>query len=258
MSRKEDQRVANDLKDKVAIVTGGSRGIGRAIVLMLAQHGCPTAFSYHSNSAAAKAVEEEARAFGSRCQAYGVDIKDFAAVKTWIDEVKKDFGRLDILVNNAGVIVDKALMMMSPADWQTVIDTNLTGVFNATRNCIVTFLKQKSGAIVNISSVSGVIGLPRQTNYSASKGGMNSFTKALAKEVAAYGIRVNAVAPGFIETDILSGLSETQRAEIIQTVPLARIGAVQDVTGCVRFLLSEESCYMTGQIIQIDGGLAIR
>ena len=193
-----------------------------------------------------------------RCKASCVDIKDFEAVKQWIAQVKEDFGRVDILVNNAGIVIDKPLMMMSREDWDQVIDTNLNGMFNAAKACIVTFMKQKSGDIVNISSVSGVIGLPGQTNYSASKGGINAFTKALAKEVARYGIRVNAVAPGFIETEILSHFTDEQKKEITGSIPLQRIGTPQDVANCVVFLLSPGARYMTGQIVQVDGGLAIR
>ncbi len=246
------------LKGKVAVVTGGSRGIGKAIVRMLAREGCQVAFNYHKNKEAALALEQEIEEVGVLCQSSCVDIKDFEQIKTWIGEVKEKFGRLDILVNNAGIIIDKALMLMSKEDWQEVIDTNLTGMFNASRSCIVTFLKQKSGDIINISSVSGVIGLPRQTNYSATKGGVNAFTKSLAKEVAAYGIRVNAVAPGFIETDILLGFSNEERKKITDSIPLGRLGAPEDVAHCVKFLLSEYAQYMTGQIIQVDGGLAIR
>ena len=248
----------NSLKNKVAIVTGGSRGIGRGIVLMLAEEGCHVAFSYHKSKEAAAAVENEAKKLVVKCQGSAVDVRDFNAVKRWIDKVKEDFGQIDILINNAGIIVDKALMLMSEEDWDQVIETNLNGMFHAARACIVTFLKQKSGNIINISSVSGLIGLPRQTNYSAAKGGMNAFTKALAKEVAAYGVRVNAVAPGFIETDILSEFNEAQREQITNTIPLGRIGQVEDVANCVKFLLSDRAAYMTGQIIQVDGGLAIR
>lgn len=249
--------MAGQFKNKVAIVTGGSRGIGRGIVQMLAEEGCDIAFSFRQNQEAAVALQADAQQQGVRCVGYKVDIKDFQAVKEWIDAVKKDFGRIDFLVNNAGVVVDKALMLMSEEEWQTAIDTNLNGVFNATRQCVVTFLKQKSGHVLNISSLSGVIGLPRQTNYSASKGGVNAFTKALAKEVAAYGVRVNAIAPGFIETDILAGLSALQRSDILKAIPLGRVGEVKDVVGCARFLLSDESQYITGQVIQIDGGLGI-
>ena len=246
------------LKNKAAVVTGGSRGIGRSIVLMLAQNGCHVAFNYHTSAEEAKKVEQEAKKFGVDCKASRVDIKDFESVKTWIEEVKKDFGRLDILINNAGIISDKALMLMSPEDWQTVVDTNLTGVFNAARCCIVTFLKQKKGDIINISSVSGLIGLPRQVNYSAAKGGINAFTKALAKEVAAYGVRVNAVAPGYIETEILANFSPEQKEKILEDIPLGRLGTVEDVANCVKFLLSEDAQYITGQIITLDGGLAMR
>ena len=245
------------LKGKVALVTGGSRGIGRAIVLMLAKSGCSVAFSYQKNQDAARSLEEEIKNLGSEGRASCVDVRNFAAVKSWVEETKTHFGRLDILINNAGIIIDKALMLMTPDDWQQVIDTNLTGTFNASRASIVTFLKQKSGVIVNISSVSGVFGLPRQTNYSASKGGVNAFTKALAKEVSAYHIRVNAVAPGFVETDILSGFNEEQKKDILKYIPLERLGSAEDVANCVKFLLSEHASYITGQIICVDGGMTM-
>lgn len=248
----------NNLKGKVALVTGGSRGIGRAIVLVLAQNGCHVAFSYQKNEKAALDLSAEVKKLGIKCLASKVDVRDFAKVKAWVEDAREKMGRLDILVNNAGIIIDKALMLMEPKDWQDVIDTNLTGVFNATRACIVGFLKQKSGDVINISSVSGVFGLPRQVNYSASKGGVNAFTKSLAKEVAAYGIRVNAIAPGFINTDILSELTDEQRNKILESVPLGRLGTPEEVAGCVRFLLKEHARYITGQIIQVDGGLAIR
>jgi len=246
------------LKGKVAIVTGASRGIGRALALMLADEGCDVAFSYHNSRDAASTLEQEIKDKGRRAKATQADIRDFEHVKKWVEDTRGHFGRLDILINNAGIIVDKALMLMDPDDWQHVIDTNLTGMFNATRHCIVTFLKQKSGRIINISSVSGSVGLPRQTNYSASKGGMNAFTKALAREVAAYGVNVNAVAPGFIETEMLAGLNDKQRQQILERIPLSRMGALEDVTAAVKFLLSEQADYITGQIIHVDGGLAMR
>ncbi len=246
------------LKDKVAVVTGGTRGIGRAIVAMLAQSGCQVAFNYQKNKEAALALEEELKKIGCRSQSRCVDMKDFEAVKSWIEEIKKQFGRIDILVNNAGMIIDKALMLMGREDWDQVIDTNLGGLFNVSRAVIVSFLKQKSGDIVNISSVSGLIGLSRQTNYSASKGGVNSFTKALAKEVAAYGIRVNAVAPGFIATEMLEGFNEEQKNQILKEIPLGRLGSVHDVANCVKFLLSPQAQYITGQVICVDGGMTMR
>ena len=245
-------------QDKVAVVTGGSRGIGRAIVQMLAREGCPVAFSYLQNGEAAAAIERDLKKEGLRVKASQVDVKDFTQVKTWIEDTRTQFGRLDILVNNAGIIIDKALMLMSEEDWDKVLTTNLDGYFHAARSCIVTFLKQKSGDIINVSSVSGMIGLPRQVNYSASKGGINAFTKALAKEVAAYGVRVNAVAPGFIDTDILSGFNDEQRQKILDMIPLGRLGTPQDVANCAKFLLSPAAQYITGQVISVDGGLTMR
>jgi 3-oxoacyl-[acyl-carrier protein] reductase len=248
----------NSLKGKVAIVTGGSRGIGRAVVQKLADLGCDVAFNYFKNHEMALSLEQEVKQKGVRCKASCVDIKNFEDVKEWVHGVKESLGRIDILVNNAGIVADKPLMMMCEEDWREVIDTNLTGMFNAARSCIVTFMKQKSGDIVNISSVSGIFGLPGQTNYSASKGGMNAFTKALAKEVGGYGVRVNAVAPGFIETDILAQFTDEQRKQIVGRIPLQRIGIPEDVAHCVAFLLSEGARYITGQIIRVDGGLVIR
>ncbi len=247
-----------EFKNKVAIVTGASRGIGRAIAEALAGQGCDIAFNYSKSKDAALKLEKEIKSKGVRCKAACVDIRDFEAVKAWIAQVKEEFGRIDILVNNAGIVIDKPLMMMSREDWDQVIDTNLNGMFNAAKSCIVTFMKQKSGDIVNISSVSGIFGLPGQTNYSASKGGMNAFTKALAKEVARYGVRVNAVAPGFVETEILSHFTDEQKKKVTASVPLQRIGTPQDVANCVVFLLSKGAHYMTGQVVQVDGGLAMR
>ncbi len=247
------------LKGKVAIVTGGSRGIGRAIVTRLAQEQCAIAFNYYQAcDEAALQLEDEIKAKGVGCQSQCVDVRNFDNVKGWIAQVKENFGRIDILINNAGIIIDRPLMMMSPEDWAQVIHTNLDGMFNTARSCIVTFLKQRKGDIINISSVSGIFGLAGQTNYSASKGGVNAFTKALAKEVAPWGVRVNAVAPGFIDTAILSQLTEEHKKEIVSRIPLQRLGQPQEVAHCVAFLLSDGAQYITGQIIQIDGGLAIR
>jgi 3-oxoacyl-[acyl-carrier protein] reductase len=248
----------SSLKGKVAIVTGGSRGIGKAIVEKLAGLHCDVAFSYFKSHEPAMQLESEVKQKGVRCKAGCVDVKDFEDVRGWVNETRETFGRIDILINNAGITVDKSLMMMSRGDWDVVLDTNLGGMFNAAKACIVTFMKQKSGDIVNISSVSGVIGLPGQTNYSASKGGVNAFTKALAKEVAPFKVRVNAVAPGFIETDILSKFNDEKKNALTAGIPLQRIGSVADVANCVAFLLSDGARYITGQIIQVDGGLAMR
>lgn len=245
------------LKDKVAIVTGGTRGIGRAVVLMLAREGANVAFTYLKSTSNAQALIKEVEGLGRKSKAFQMDVRDFDKAKELIENVKHDFGQLDILVNNAGITKDKALMMMTKDDWQEVIDTNLGGLFNVTRSAIITFLKQKSGDIVNISSVSGIIGLARQVNYAASKAGIIGFTKALAREVAPYNIRVNAVAPGFIETDMVSGLKEEHKTELKKRIPLARFGNVEDVAGTVKFLLDPNTGYITGQTIIIDGGMSL-
>ncbi|HOX54501.1 MAG TPA: 3-oxoacyl-[acyl-carrier-protein] reductase [Candidatus Omnitrophota bacterium] len=246
------------LKGKVAIITGATRGIGRAIALELAKEGADISFNYLKNAEQAKNLVKEINSLGRKAFAEQVDISDFAKVKDFVEKTKNTFGKLDILVNNAGIIIDKALMMMEEQDWRKVIDTDLNGAFNATRACIVSFLKQKSGQIVNISSVSGIIGSSRQTNYSASKAGIIGFTKALAKEVAEYNIRVNAVAPGYIQTDMLNSLKEEQKESVKKFIPLGRFGKPEDIARVVLFLLSDASQYITGQVIAVDGGIAMR
>lgn len=241
-------------KNKIAVVSGGTRGIGRAIVEELAKDGFDVVFTYLKSDELAVSLIKESAKYCGKISAFKLDIRDFKAVEEFKQKILDDFGKVDLLVNNAGVLKDSALALMSRDDWLDIIDTNLNGVFNLTKAFIVTFMKQKSGNIINISSVSGVIGIARQVNYSASKGGIIAFTKALAREVAPYNIRVNAVAPGFIETDMIKDLKG--RDKFIEMIPLGRFGKAQEVAKVVKFLASEESNYITGQVIKIDGGLA--
>jgi 3-oxoacyl-[acyl-carrier protein] reductase len=245
------------LKNKIVIISGATRGIGRAIAIELAGEGANISFNFLKSSNDARDLEKEINSLGVNVKSFQVDIKDYNAVKSWVDDTKELFGGIDIVVNNAGVIKDKALALMEPNDWHEVISTNLGGTFNLTRAAIITFIKQKSGVIINITSVSGITGMPRQTNYAASKAGIIGFTKSLAKEVASYNIRVNAVAPGFIETDMLKGLKDEYKGQIIKQIPLSRLGSPEEVAKAVKFLVSDKASYITGQTIVIDGGMSL-
>lgn len=245
------------LKGKVAIVTGGSRGIGRAIAIELARNGADVAFSYSKSADKAKEVEDEIGKLGVKALAMQSDVANFAQSKDMVSNAIKQLGKVDLLVNNAGITRDKILMMMSEEDWRAVIDTNLTGVFNCSKAVVVPMMKQRSGSIVNITSVSGLVGMPGQTNYSSSKAGIVGFTKALAKEVARRGVRVNAVAPGFIETEMVQALQQKYLDEMLKLVPLGRVGKAEEVARVVAFLASDDASYITGQVINIDGGMAM-
>lgn len=245
------------LQDRVAIVTGGSRGIGRAIVLEFASQGANVAFNYLTSKNAAEEVKKEIESKKRRALVFHSDVKNLEAMKKLVEEVKEKLGRLDIIVNNAGILKDKALMLMEEEDWEDVIATNLTGAFNLVRAAIVTFMKQKSGNIINITSVAGITGAPRQVNYSASKAGLIGLTKALAKEVGPYNIRVNAIAPGYIDTDMLKELKEDYRGDLVNKIPLKRFGSSEEIAKIVAFLASDNAGYITGQTIVADGGLAI-
>ena len=245
------------LKNKTVIISGATRGIGKAIAFELAGEGANISFNYLKSDNEAMALEKEIKDFGVNAKSYQVDIKDYNAVKSWVDETKELFGGIDIVINNAGIIKDKALALMEPYDWQEVINTNLDGTFNLTRAAIVTLIKQKSGVIINIASVSGIVGIPRQTNYSASKAGIIGFTKSLAKEIAPYNIRVNAVAPGFIETDMLNDLKEEYKQQILKQIPLMRLGRPAEIAKAVKFLVSDDAGYITGHTVVIDGGISI-
>ncbi|MBI4682498.1 MAG: 3-oxoacyl-[acyl-carrier-protein] reductase [Nitrospirae bacterium] len=242
---------------KTAIISGASRGIGRAVAVELAGEGVNISFNYLKSSNDALDLEKEINDLGVKVKSFQVDIKDYKAVKSWVDDTKELFGGIDIIINNAGIVKDKALALMAPDDWHDVINTNLDGTFNLTRAAIVGLIKQKGGAIINITSVSGIVGIPRQTNYSASKAGIIGFTKSLAREVASYNIRVNAVAPGFIETDILKELKEDYKDQLVKQIPLNRLGKSEEVAKIVKFLVSEDAGYITGQTFVIDGGLSM-
>lgn len=246
-----------EFSGKTAIVTGGSRGIGREIVKELAARGAAVAFSYTKNRELADALVAEIDSTGGRARAFQADVADAQAAEEMVRAVKTDFGAVDYLVNNAGITRDKLIMMMSEADWDAVMDTNLKGVFNITKPVVAVMVRQRRGSILNIASISGVVGMAGQTNYSASKAGLIGFTKALAKEIARRNVTVNALALGLIETDMTGGMTAEYRQKALEQIPLGRYGTVAEVARITAFLLSDDARYITGQVIQADGGMAI-
>ena len=241
--------------NKVALITGASRGIGKQIAITFAEQGYDIAVNYKGDTEEVKLLEKEITAKNVNFIALKGDVSVFEETEQLVKTVMDKYGRIDVLVNNAGITKDTLLMRMKKEDFESVIDVNLVGTFNVTKNVIPHMMKARSGRIINIASVVGIAGNAGQTNYAASKAGIIGFTKSLAKEVASRNILVNAVAPGFIQTDMTNVLKDEIKEEISKSIPLKRMGTVEDVANVVKFLASEDSSYITGQVIHIDGGM---
>lgn len=245
------------LDGKTALVTGASRGIGRAIALCLAAEGARVAINYAGNVKAAEEVKAAIEAAGGTASLCQADIADSAAVEAMVANVVKEFGTIDILVNNAGITRDTLLMRMKDEDFAKVLDTNLKGVFYCTKAVSKLMMKKRSGRIVNMASVVGLVGNAGQTNYAAAKAGVIGFSKSAAKELASRGITVNVVAPGFIGTDMTAGLPESVKEKMLTDIPLGRMGEPEDVASAVLFLASDQASYITGQVVNVDGGMVM-
>lgn len=245
------------LQNKKAVITGGTRGIGKAIVQELVSQGCSVVFTYFSSDEIARKIEEELSTGDIKVFGFKADASSFTSAQETINFALEKLGGLDILVNNAGVTKDNLLLRMSEADFDSVINANLKSVFNYTKAVLKTMLGQRHGKIVNITSVVGIIGNPGQANYVASKAGVIGLTKSNAKELASRNINVNAVAPGFITSDMTDKMNDQQKEAILNTVPMKKPGTVEDVAKLVSFLVSDESNYITGQVISVDGGMVM-
>lgn len=245
------------LTDKIALVTGASRGIGSAIAKTLAANGAFVIVNYNGSKEAADQVVDEIKAQGGDAVPYQCNVSDYDACESMVQDLVKTYKHIDILVNNAGITRDGLLMRMSSEDFDTVVSTNLKGCFNTIRHLSRTMLKQKAGKIINISSVSGILGNAGQANYSASKAGVIGLTKSVARELASRGINVNAVAPGYVTTDMTGAMSESAQEALLSQIPLGRPGTTDDIAQAVLFLASPASGYITGQVLSVDGGMAI-
>ena len=245
------------LTGKVALVTGAGRGIGRQIALTLAEYGADVIVNYNGSKEKAEEVVREIEAMGRKAAAVQCTVADFEACGKMVDEMLAEFGHIDILVNNAGITKDNLLIKMSESDFDAVIGTNLKGTFNMMKHMYRPFLKQKAGRIINLSSVTGVLGNAGQANYAASKAGVIGLTKSVAKELAGRSITVNAVAPGYIDTDMTQAMTDAAKEATVAQIPLKRVGTPRDVAETVAFLASDKAAYITGQVISVDGGMAM-
>ncbi len=242
---------------RTAIVTGAARGIGRAISLELGRRGCNIAFNYLESKVKAEQLIQELEAMGRQVYSLKVNVGDFTSANSMVQEIKARFGGVDYLVNNAGIIKDKLILRMRESDWDKVIDTNLKGAFNFSRAVSPIMAKARRGSILNIASISGIVGSAGQVNYSASKAGMIGLTKSLARELAGRNVTVNALALGFIDTEMTGKLPEDYRSQLQTSIPLRRFGTAEEIARIAAFMLSDEAQYITGQVLQIDGGLAM-